>query len=313
MSGLNHNLPVTADQGAEAPGRHGQSLVQTAASASMEAVDLAPEGLGLACPPEGWSAVCGEDPLNKWGLNNRHSVFEMRLGGQGTPIYDLTILTEDGKFLAAHGGIIMPDRLDSAEEAARVALAWYQENAEPSANPSLAYYNRVNRALASIPQRLRADQVPPVIPGVAWRSIGGHYDDSSPHAHCRKSALPEGSVLFDPARSQGHYQTSWDSQVLDRRTAAAHIEGTPLTEFPPEPTRFLRFDDDEPGSDDDGFDLGEFSAAQAQALRERDELGDCEQADNYYIPGCGPDDTRDSRGRKLLPKVNDAGEPRGYM
>ena len=35
--------------------------------------------------------------------------------------------------------------------------------------------------------------------------------------------------------------------------------------------------------------------------------------DDIYRPGCGADDTRDSRGRKLLPARNEAGEWRGYM
>lgn len=30
--------------------------------------------------------------------------------------------------------------------------------------------------------------------------------------------------------------------------------------------------------------------------------------DGYYNPGCGADDTRDSRGRRLRPTYNDAGE-----
>ena len=314
MNGPTQKLTQVAVQNKEAlVSEQVQPAVQTAASASIDAFDLAPEDLVISKPPEGWSAVRGEDPLNKWGLKPYASVFEKRLGGRGTPSYDLTILVEGDKFLAAHGGVVMPDRLDTVEAAIGVAMAWYQENVEPNADPSLAYYNRVNRALASLPQRLRADQVPPVIPGVAWRAIGGHYEDSSPYPHNRKIALPEGSVLFDRTRSDTHYQTSWDSQILDRRAAAAHIEGVPLAEFPPEPlTRYLRFDDDEPDSDDD-FNQQEFQAAQARALRERDELGDCEKADDHYIPGCGPDDTRDSRGQKLLPRVNDAGEPRGYM
>lgn len=35
--------------------------------------------------------------------------------------------------------------------------------------------------------------------------------------------------------------------------------------------------------------------------------------DDVYRPGCGADDTCDSRGRKLLSRINEAGEPRGYM
>lgn len=31
--------------------------------------------------------------------------------------------------------------------------------------------------------------------------------------------------------------------------------------------------------------------------------------DGYYNPGCGADDTRDSKGEKLRPRVNEAGEP----
>lgn len=31
--------------------------------------------------------------------------------------------------------------------------------------------------------------------------------------------------------------------------------------------------------------------------------------DGYYNPGCGADDTRDSKGQKLKPRVNEGGEP----
>lgn len=31
--------------------------------------------------------------------------------------------------------------------------------------------------------------------------------------------------------------------------------------------------------------------------------------DGEYVPGCGQDDTVDSRGRPLRPRVNEAGEP----
>jgi hypothetical protein len=34
-----------------------------------------------------------------------------------------------------------------------------------------------------------------------------------------------------------------------------------------------------------------------------------EDHDSYYRPGCGADDTRDSRGHKLRPRINEAGEP----
>lgn len=33
------------------------------------------------------------------------------------------------------------------------------------------------------------------------------------------------------------------------------------------------------------------------------------EADDYYRPGCGEYDTRDSKGYKLRPRVNEAGEP----
>jgi hypothetical protein len=34
-----------------------------------------------------------------------------------------------------------------------------------------------------------------------------------------------------------------------------------------------------------------------------------EDEDGYYNPGCGADDTRDSRGEKLRHRVNEGGEP----
>jgi hypothetical protein len=34
-----------------------------------------------------------------------------------------------------------------------------------------------------------------------------------------------------------------------------------------------------------------------------------EEDDEYYRPGCGEYDTRDSKGAKLRPRVNEAGEP----
>jgi hypothetical protein len=48
---------------------------------------------------------------------------------------------------------------------------------------------------------------------------------------------------------------------------------------------------------------------QRRAFAEMDAWGDCERADSVHIPGCGPDDEFDSKGRPLRPRVNDAGEP----
>ena len=42
---------------------------------------------------------------------------------------------------------------------------------------------------------------------------------------------------------------------------------------------------------------------------QRDALDRDDGRDDFYIPGCGADDTRDSKGRKLLPRVNEGGEP----
>lgn len=51
----------------------------------------------------------------------------------------------------------------------------------------------------------------------------------------------------------------------------------------------------------------------ALADLERDAWGDCERGDQTYIPGCGEYDTYDSKGARLLPSRNEAGEYVGRM
>jgi hypothetical protein len=41
----------------------------------------------------------------------------------------------------------------------------------------------------------------------------------------------------------------------------------------------------------------------------RHDYGPTDDRDGIYHPGCGADDTRDSRGEKLRPRFNEGGEP----
>lgn len=87
-------------------------------------------GIKTGSPPPGWEFVDrqDDDPFDRRGIHPYWSVFETQLGGNGTPTYDLTVLQEGEKFFAAHGVVLMPERVDTAKDAAAIALQWYVEN-----------------------------------------------------------------------------------------------------------------------------------------------------------------------------------------
>ena len=98
---------------------------------AQESVDgwLAKGGLVNACPPPGWKSFDSDvDHLNRLGLHEFDSVFEKRIGGHGFPTCDLTVLSDGQAYRAAHGSVVMPERVDSAKAAAVLAMTWAVEN-----------------------------------------------------------------------------------------------------------------------------------------------------------------------------------------
>jgi hypothetical protein len=98
---------------------------------AQEAVNdwLAEGGLVNACPPPGWKPFYSDvDHLNRSGLQDFDSVFEKRIGGHGFPTCDLTVLSDGHAYRAAHGSVVMPERVDSAKAAAVLAMTWAVEN-----------------------------------------------------------------------------------------------------------------------------------------------------------------------------------------
>jgi hypothetical protein len=82
-------------------------------------------------PPSGWKKLIGDDILNQRGDKPYKTVFEKNMGGRGKPVYELSVLLHDkGYYLAAHGGVIMPDIHKTALKAADAALKWYYLNTE---------------------------------------------------------------------------------------------------------------------------------------------------------------------------------------
>jgi len=84
---------------------------------------------GSVTPPQGWSPAENAHSFNKYGLNSFRSVLEKTLGGNGTPKYDLTVLFdgESQSFIPAHGDVVMPNRVATANEAAAIAMDWYKK------------------------------------------------------------------------------------------------------------------------------------------------------------------------------------------
>ena len=72
--------------------------------------------------------------FNKYGMKPYDAVYMQTKGGRGEPIYDLTILKhENGKYLAAHGSVIVKQEFDRAGDAAAYLEEWYINNREPAA------------------------------------------------------------------------------------------------------------------------------------------------------------------------------------
>lgn len=82
-------------------------------------------GVSLPDPPEGWRLRQGDDPFNRWGISKVRSVFEKRFGSESRPFFDLSVLTDGERFIPAHGGVVMDHRVETADEAAAIAVAWY--------------------------------------------------------------------------------------------------------------------------------------------------------------------------------------------
>ena len=80
--------------------------------------------------------------FNKYGMKPYDAIYMQTKGGRGEPIYDLTILKhENGKYLAAHGSVIVKQEFDRAGDAAAYLEEWYINNREPAArrtNPRAA-------------------------------------------------------------------------------------------------------------------------------------------------------------------------------
>lgn len=82
-------------------------------------------------PPYGWRYAdeVTNDEFNKWGQHPYLAAFMTTEGGEGKPKYGLTILWDEQQrhYIPAHGGVIMPDRVATAEKAADIALCWYEK------------------------------------------------------------------------------------------------------------------------------------------------------------------------------------------
>ena len=83
--------------------------------------------------------------FNKYGMKPYDAVYMQTKGGRGEPIYDLTILKhENGKYLAAHGSVIVKQEFDRAGDAAAYLEEWYINNRRPAAkrNPIVLVTDR---------------------------------------------------------------------------------------------------------------------------------------------------------------------------
>jgi len=67
--------------------------------------------------------------FNKYGMKPYDAVYMQTKGGRGEPTYDLTVLKhENGKYLAAHGSVIVKQQFDRASDAAAYLEEWYINN-----------------------------------------------------------------------------------------------------------------------------------------------------------------------------------------
>lgn len=72
--------------------------------------------------------------FNKYNMKPYDAVYTVTMGAKGEPKYDLTILKhENGKFLAAHGSVVVKQEFAKAEDAAKWLMNWYEENKRPAA------------------------------------------------------------------------------------------------------------------------------------------------------------------------------------
>lgn len=82
-------------------------------------------------PPVGWQYADEEtnNTFNEWGQHPYLAAFMTTEGGEGKPKYGLTILWDERQqhYIPAHGGVIMNERVATAEKAAEIALRWYEK------------------------------------------------------------------------------------------------------------------------------------------------------------------------------------------
>ena len=72
--------------------------------------------------------------FNKYNMKPYDAVYTVTMGAKDEPKYDLTILKhENGKFLAAHGSVVVKQEFSKAEDAAKWLMNWYEENKRPAA------------------------------------------------------------------------------------------------------------------------------------------------------------------------------------
>ena len=72
--------------------------------------------------------------FNKYNMKPYDAVYTVTMGAKDEPKYDLTILKhENGKFLAAHGSVVVKQEFAKAEDAAKWLMNWYEENKRPAA------------------------------------------------------------------------------------------------------------------------------------------------------------------------------------
>jgi len=99
--------------------------------------------------------------FNKYGMKPYDAVYMQTKGGRGEPTYDLTVLKhENGKYLAAHGSVIVKQQFDRASDAAAYLEEWYINNRQS------AYKRNPRASNPAKPKRQR-------MLNISWLTAGG--------------------------------------------------------------------------------------------------------------------------------------------